>query len=417
MEVVHARCAGLDVHKKIVVACVLTPDKVGADGQPQPVLRRFGTMTAELQELAAWLAEQGVQQVAMESTGVYWQPVWNILEEVGLFALVLVNAHHIKAVPGRKTDIKDAQWLAELLRHGLVRGSFVPDRAQRELRELTRYRTSLIEERVDHVNRLQKTLETANIKLSSVASDVTGVSARAMLRELAAGRTDPEALADLAVGRLRDKLPALQQALAGRFGEHHQYLVPRILATIDYLDGALADLDTQIAERERPFEEAVERLDEIPGVGRRVAETVIAEVGATVDRFPSAQHLASWAGLCPGNHESAGKRLSGKTRKGNAALRRGLVQAAHAAGRSRRTYLGAQYRRLAARRGRKHAAVAVAHSILVIAYHLLARDTRYTDLGPDFFERRTPESTEQQLVRKLERLGNEVTLKKVNKVA
>jgi transposase len=417
MEVVHARCAGLDVHKKLVVACVLTPDTVGADGQPKPVLRRFGTMTAELQELAAWLAEQGVKQVAMESTGVLWQPVWNILEEVEVFELVLVNAHHIKTVPGRKTDIKDAQWLAELLRHGLVRGSFVPDRAQRELRELTRYRTSLIEERVDHVNRLQKTLETANIKLSAVVSDVTGVSARAMLRELAAGRTDAEELAELAVGRLRDKLPALQQALAGRFGAHHQYLVPRILATIDYLDSAIADLDTQIAERERPFEDAVERLDEIPGVGRRVAETVIAEVGATVDRFPSAQHLASWAGLCPGNHESAGKRLSGKTRKGNAALRRGLVQAAHAAGRSRRTYLGAQYRRLAARRGKKRAAVAVAHSILVIAYHLLANQTSYADLGPDFFERRKTDDIEQQLVRKLERLGNEVTLKKVSKVA
>lgn len=413
MEVVYARCAGLDVHKKVVVACALTPERVRADGQPQPVLRRFGTMTGELQELAAWLAEQGVQTVAMESTGVYWQPVWNILEEVGLFDLVLVNAHHIKAVPGRKTDIRDAQWLAELLRHGLVRGSFVPDRAQRELRELTRYRTSLIEERVDHVNRLQKTLETANIKLAAVVSDVTGVSARAMLAQLAAGRTDAKALADLAVGRLRDKLPALEQALAGRFGAHHQYLVPRILMTIDHLDGAIADLDTRIAECERPFADAVERLDEIPGVGRRVAETMIAEVGATVDRFPTAQHLASWAGLCPGNHESAGKRLSGKTRKGNAALRRGLVQAAHAAGRARKTYLGAQYRRLAARRGKKRAAVAVAHSILVIAYHLLAHQTAYQDLGSDFFERRSPASVEQQLVRKLERLGNKVTLEKV----
>lgn len=417
MQVVHARCAGLDVHKKVVVACVLRPDRVGADGQPTPVVQRFGTMTHQLQELAAWLAEHGVKQVAMESTGVFWQPIWNILEEVELFELVLVNAHHIKTVPGRKTDIKDAQWLAELLQHGLVRGSFVPDRAQRELRELTRYRTSLIEERTDHINRLQKTLETANIKLSAVVSDVTGVSARAMLRALAAGRTDAEGLADLAVGRLREKVPELQQALAGRFGAHHQYLVPHILATIDYLDGAIADLDTQIAERERPFEEVVERLDEIPGVGRRAAETVIAEVGATVDRFPSAQHLASWAGLCPGNHESAGKRLSGKTRKGNAPLRRGLVQAAHAAGRSRNTYLGALYRRLAARRGRKRAAVAVAHAILVIAYHLLANQTSYADLGPDFFERRKTSDTEQQLVRKLERLGYHVTIEKIDKVA
>ena len=413
MDVVHARCAGLDVHKKLVVACALTPERVGANGQPAPVIRRFGTMTGELQELAAWLAEQGVQQVAMESTGVYWQPVWNILEEVGLFELLLVNARHIKAVPGRKTDVKDAQWLAELLRHGLVKASFVPDRAQRELRELTRYRTALIEERTDHVNRLQKTLETANIKLSAVVSDVTGVSARAMLAALTAGRTDSEALADLAVGRLRDKLPQLEQALVGRFGAHHQYLVPHILATIDYLDSAIADLDARIAECERPFAEAVERLDGIPGVGRRVAETIIAEVGGTVDRFPTAQHLASWAGLCPGNHESGGKRLSGTTRKGNQALRRALVQAAHAAGRARKTYLGAQFRRLAARRGKKRAAVAVAHSILVIAYHLLKRDTSYTDLGPDFFDRRDPELKERRLIRELERLGNKVTIEKV----
>lgn len=413
MEVVHMRCAGLDVHKQLVVACALTPERVGADGQPQPVLQRFGTMTADLQGLAAWLAEQGVTTVAMESTGVYWQPIWNILEEVGGFTLLLVNARHIKAVPGRKTDIKDAQWLADLTRHGLVRGSFVPDRGQRELRELTRYRTSLIEERADHVNRLQKSLETANIKLAAVASDVTGVSARAMLEQLVAGQTDAAALADLAVGRLRDKLVPLERALAGRFGEHHRFLVPRILATIDHLDETILELDLRIVECTRPCAEAVERLDAIPGVGNRVAETLIAEVGATVDRFPSAQHLASWAGLCPGNHESGGKRLSGATRKGNHALRRALVQAAHAAGRSRRSYLSALYRRLAARRGKQKAAVAVAHAILVICYHLLARQTTYQDLGPDFFERRRQEAIEQQLVRKLERLGNKVTIEKV----
>jgi transposase len=413
MEVVHARCAGLDVHKQSVVACVLTPDVVGAGGQPRPVLRRFSATTAELEALARWLADRGVRQVAMESTGVYWQPVWNILEEHGGFELLLVNAHHIKAVPGRKTDIKDAQWLAELLRHGLVRGSYVPERAQRELRELTRYRTALIEERAAHVNRLQKTLETANIKLASVASDVTGVSARAMLAGLVGGEAEPTVLADLAVGRLRDKLPRLEQALAGRFGDHHRYLVPRILAAIDFLDGEIAELDTRIAEAERPFADAVDRLDEIPGVGRRVAETVIAEVGATVDHFPSAQHLASWAGLCPGNHESAGKRLSGKTRRGNHARRRALVQAAQAAGRARQTYLGAQYRRLAARRGKQRAAVAVARTILVIAYHLLARQTAYTDLGPEYFDRRNTDALERQLVQRLEGLGNKVTLEKV----
>jgi transposase len=414
MRVVHARCAGLDVHKKVIVACGLTAEEVdAATGQPRPQLARFGTMTDDLVALAGWLVERGITTVAMESTGVYWQPVWNVLEEAGGFELLLVNAQHIKAVPGRKTDVQDAQWLAELLRHGLVRGSFVPDRAQRELRELTRYRTALIEERTAHVNRLQKTLESANIKLAAVASDVTGVSARAMLERLVAGCDDPATLADLAVGRLRDKLPALERALTGRFGDHHRYLVPRILAAIDFLDAEIADLDARIAERERPFSDAVERLDTIPGVGRRVAETVVAEVGGTVDRFPTARHLASWAGLCPGNHESAGKRLAGTTRKGNLALRRALVQAAHAAGRARRTYLGAQYGRLAGRRGKRRAAVAVAHSILVIAYHLLARQAAYDDLGPEYFDRRSRDATERQLVRRLESLGNKVTLEKV----
>jgi transposase len=330
MEVVYERCAGLDVHKKSVVACAIVP---GADGRAERTVRRFGTMTADLERLAAWLAERAVAQVAMESTGVYWQPVWNILEEGGRFELLLVNARHIKAVPGRKTDVRDSEWLAELTRHGLVRGSYVPDRAQRELRELARYRTALTEERTAHVNRLQKTLETANVKLASVASDVTGVSARAMLAALVGGEADPAALADLAVGKLRAKLPELERALAGRVGDHHRYLVPRILAAIDFLDGEIADLDARVAELQRPFADAVERVDEIPGVGRRVAEVLLAEVGADVARFPSAKHLASWAGLCPGNHESGGKRLSGRTRTGNRALRRVLVQAAHAAAR------------------------------------------------------------------------------------
>jgi transposase len=414
MEVVNARCAGLDVHKKVIVACGLTPEVVdAATGQPAPQLARFGAMTEDLVALAGWLVERGITTVAMESTGVYWQPVWNILEEAGGFALLLVNAQHIKAVPGRKTDVKDAQWLAELLRHGLVRASFVPDRAQRELRELTRYRTALIEERTAHVNRLQKTLESANIKLAAVASNVTGVSARAMLAQLVAGVDDPAGLAGLAKGRLRDKLPALERALTGRFGDHHRYLVPRILAAIDFLDAEIVDLDARIAECERPFAEAVERLDTIPGVGRRVAEVVIAEVGASVTRFPTAQHLASWAGLCPGNYESAGKRLGGTPRRGNLALRRALVQAAHAAGRARRTYLGAQYGRLAGRRGKKKAAVAVAHSILVIAYHLLARQTAYADLGPDYFDRRDTAATERRLIKRLEQLGNKVTVEKV----
>jgi len=408
MDVIVERAAGLDVHQASIVACVL----IGRPGQkPRKEIRHFGTMTADLEALRDWLRELGVTHVGMESTGVYWKPVHTILE--GHFTLIVANAHHIKAVPGRKTDVKDAQWLAELVRHGLARASFVPDRAQREQRELTRYRTALIEERTAHVNRLQKTLESANIKLGAVASDVTGVSARAILARLVGGDDDPAALAALAVGRLRDKIPQLERALVGRFGDHHRYLVPRILAAIDFLDGEIVDLDARIAELERPFAEAVERLDGIPGVGTRVAETIIAEVGATVDRFPSAQHLASWAGLCPGNHESAGKRLGGKTRKGNAPLRRALVQAAHAAGRARQTYLGAQYRRLAARRGKKRAAVAVAHTILVIAYYLLARQTAYTDLGPDYFDRRNTDAIERQLVNRLERLGNKVTIEKI----
>jgi transposase len=409
MEVVHPRCAGLDVHKKLVVACAIVP---GPDGEPQRTVRRFGTMTADLEALAAWLAEQGVAQVAMESTGAYWQPVWNLLEEHGGVALLLVNARHIKAVPGRKTDVKDAEWLAELLRHGLVRGSFVPDRAQRELRELTRYRTALIQERTAHVNRLHKTLETANVKLASVASDLTGVSARKMLAALVAGDAAPAALADLAVGKLRDKLPALERALDGRFGAHHRYLVPRILAAIDFLDVEIADLDGRIAELERPFGAAVDRVDAIPGVGRRVAEVLIAELGPCPDRFASAAQVASWAGLCPGNHESGGKRLAGTTRKGNRALRRVLVQAAQAAGRTS-SYLGAQYRRLAARRGKKRAAVAVAHSILVISYHLLTRQTPYADLGPIYFDQRDAAAVERRLVKRLERLGYTVALHRV----
>jgi transposase len=407
MDVMVERCAGLDVHEKSVTACAIVP---GADGRPARSIRRFGTMTADLEALAGWLAERAVTQVAMESTGAYWQPVWNILAEHGGFELVLANARDVKAVPGRETDVRDSEWLAELPRHGLVRGSCVPDRAQRELRELTRYRTALGEERTAHVNRLQKTLESANIKLASVASDVTGVSARAMLAELPAGDADPAGLADLAVGRLRAKLPDLERALVGRVTDHRRYLAPRILAAIDFLDAELADLDARVAELERPFADAVARLDGIPGVGRRVAEILVAEVGPAVDRLPSAKHLASRAGLCPGNHESAGKRLRGTTREGNRALRRALVQAAHAAGKARRSYLGALYRRLVARRGAKRAAVAVAHAILVIAYHLLTRGTAYAELGPDYLDRRDAAATERRLVARLEQLGFDVTL-------
>jgi transposase len=405
MRVVHERCCGLDVHKKTVVACVLSP---GAGGEPAAEIRTYATMTGELERLADWLTERGVADVALEATGSSWKPVWNVLEE-RRFTLTLANAQHVKNVPGRKTDVKDAQWLAELLRHGLIRGSFVPDRGQRELRELTRYRTSVTEERTAAVNRLQKVLEGANIKLAAVASDVTGVSARAMLGALVAGSTDAEALAALAVGQLRTKIPELQRALTGRMGAHQRFLLAEQLAHIDFLDERLARLDAEVAARTRPFEEAVARLDTVPGVGRRTAEVLAAEIGTDLARFPTAGHLASWAGMCPGQHESAGKRRSGRTRTGSPALRRILVQAAHAAARSKTTSLGAQYRRLAARRGAKRAAVAVGHAILVIAYHLLTRATVYADLGPTYYDQRDRDRTHRTLVARLEKLGYAVT--------
>ncbi|HET8683664.1 MAG TPA: IS110 family transposase [Micromonosporaceae bacterium] len=408
MEVVYERCCGLDVHKKLVVACLVTP---GAGGVPRKEVRSFGTMTADLLALADWLAGAGCTHVAMESTGVYWKPLYNLLE--GSFALLLVNAQHIKAVPGRKTDVRDCEWIADLLRHGLLRPSYVPDRPQRELRELTRYRASLVRERSAEVNRLQKTLEGANIKLAAVATDVLGKSGREILTELVAGQTDAAALARLARGKLRKKAPELERALVGRFGAHQRFLVARQLAHVDYLDGAIAELSAEIAERLRPFEAELARLDEVPGVGRYTAEVILAELGTDMGRFPTDRHAASWAALCPGNHESAGKRQSGKTRKGNRWLRAALTEAAQAAGRSHGTYLGAQYRRLAARRGKKKAAVAVGHSILVIAYHLLKDGTTYRDLGAQYFDARDQHSVERRLVRRLEALGNKVTIEKV----
>jgi transposase len=345
----------------------------------------------------------------MEATGVYWKPIRNPLEDA--FVLLLVNARHVRQVPGRKTDVRDCEWLADLLRHGLLRGSFVPDRPQRELRELTRYRVSLLRERAAELNRLQKTLEGANIKLAAVASDTLGVSGRRMLEALVAGGADAAALADLAKGRLRKKLPELERALTGRFGAHQRFLVAQQLAHVDDLDAAIAALDAEVAARLRPCAAEVARLDAIPGVGQRTAELLVAEVGTDLRRFPTAGHLASWAGMCPGNHESAGKRLSGRTRKGNRYLRAALVEAAQAAARSRHTYLAAQGRRLTVRRGRKRAMLAVGHSILVIVYHLLTRpDAVYQDLGPHYLDRRDREHLERRLVGRLEALGYRVAL-------
>jgi transposase len=405
MDVVYPRCSGLDVHKKTVVACVIVP---GAKGKPQKAIRTFGTMTDDLLALGDWLAERGVTQVAMESTGVYWQPIWNLLEE--RFTLLLVNAYHVKQVPGRKTDVGDCEWIADLLRHGLLTGSFVPDRSQRELRELTRYRTALMQERAAEVNRLQKTLEGANIKLAAVATDVLGKSGRQILEALVAGGTAAGDLAQLARGRMRDKIPQLERALTGSFRPHQQFMVARHVAFIDDLDELVAQVSAEIAERLRPAEADVELLDEVTGIGRPTAEVWLAEVGSDLERFPTHGHLASWAGLCPGNNESAGKRKSGKTRKGNAALRTALVVAAQAAARKRDSFLSAQYRRLAARRGPKKAIVALAHSLLVIAYHVLKRRVNFADLGPTYFDERNRMSVQRQLVRRLERLGYKVAL-------
>jgi transposase len=405
MEVVHERCCGLDVHKDSVVACLLTR---GAGSERSKEVRSFGTTTDGLLKLSDWLQTARCTHVALESTGVYWKPIYNILE--GQFELLLVNAQHLKAVPGRKTDVLDAEWIADLLQHGLLRGSYVPSAEQRELRELTRYRTSLVQERAREVNRVQKVLEGANIKLGSVVSDVMGVSARAILAELLAGESDPQVLANLARGSLREKRAELQQALKGTLKTHHHLMLTEQLGHIDYLDEVIARLSAEIAEQLRPFDGDIERLDAIPGVSRRTAEVLLAEMGTDMGRFPSAEHLSSWAGMCPGNNESAGKRKSGKTRKGSRWLRQALVEAAHGAAHSKGTYLGTQYAHLARRRGRKKAQIAVGHSIVVIVYHMLSRKEPYQDLGPDYLDKRHSERLERSLVGRLQRLGFQVTL-------
>lgn len=402
MEVVHARCAGLDVHKRVIVACRLTP---GQRGHPVREVVSFRTTTRGLFELSDWLAEAAVTVVAMESTGSFWKPVYNVLE--ASFALVVVNATHLKAVPGRKTDVRDAEWIADLLRHGLLRPSFIPERPERELRELTRYRTTLFQSRTAEVNRIQKVLEGANIKLASVASDVVGASGRAMLEALIAGDEDVEAIAGLARGRMREKHDALVEALEGRMGAHQRFLLRSLLRHLDTIDELLAEVSAEIAARLAPFEAELTRLQTIPGVGRRTAETILSEVGTDMGRFPTSRHLASWAGLCPGNHESAGKSTSGRARKGSPWLRSMLVEAAKAAGRSE-TYLGALHQRLAARRGARRATFAVAHNILVIAYQLLRQGIDYTDLGTGYFDERDRERTVHRLSRRLEALGYQV---------
>lgn len=405
MQRVFDRICGMDVHRDSVAACVRVPD---AAGGRKEVIATFGTMTADLLALRDWLAEHGVTHVAMESTGVFWKPVYYVLESD--FEVLLVNAAHVKNVPGRKTDVKDCAWLAQLLECGLLRPSFVPPPEIRDLRDLTRYRRTLAHERAQQVQRLHKILQDAGIKLSSVASDITGVSGRAMIEALLHGTTDAEVLAELARGRLRAKLPQLRRALVGRFRSHHAFLASEILSLVDAMEESVERVSQQIDEVLRPFAEQVKRLATIPGVSHRTAEVLVAEIGVDMSRFPSARHLASWAGLCPGNNESAGKHGSGKTRKGDPWLRTALVEAALAATRKRGSYLGAHYRRVARRRGHKKAIIAVAHTILVIAYHVLARGRTYEDLGANFFDQRDRERMRDRCVRQLAQMGFDVAL-------
>ena len=374
MDLIHPCCAGLDVHKKTVVACVR---RVASDGRVDRHVRTFGTMTADLLALADWLEAEGVRHVAMESTGVYWKPVFHLLE--GRFEVLLANAHRLKQVPGRKTDVKDAEWIAQLLQFGLLSPSFIPPPPVRELRDLTRQRAQLVRDRTAVVNRVQKVLEDANIKLASVASDPLGVSGRAMIRALIAGEEDADVLAELARKRLRGKIPALRRALHGRVTDHHRFLLRALLGQVESLESLIAQFDDQIGRVLAPFVAATRRLRTIPGVGQQTAEVIVAEIGTDMTKFPSAGHLTSWAGLCPGNDQSAGKRRSGKTTKGSQWLRTALVQAAWAASHTQGTVFSATYRRWAKRLGKKKALVAVARKILVVAYHLLKDQQEYRE--------------------------------------
>jgi transposase len=405
MDVIVERPAALDVHNATVMACVRLP---GEGRRRVEHVAEFQTTVRGLLGLRDWLEAHRVDRVAMEATGVYWKPVWAILED--RFDCLLVNARHVKQVPGRKTDVKDAQWLCQLLEAGLLRASLVPPKPVRTLRNLTRYRKSQIRDRQREMNRLHKVMQDTGIKLDCVATDMMGKSGRAMLDALVSGTTDPRVLADLARGLLRKKLPALQAALEGRFDAEHTLVVGRILAHIDYLDEAIDDLSTAIETQLGPLAPAVELLCTIPGVGRRAAEVIVAETGGDMTAFASAKHLASWAGMCPGNDESAGKRRTGKTRKGSKWLSQTLVECAKSANRSKDTYLGAQYRRLRARRGANKATIAVCHSILTAVWHMLQTGETYTDPGGDFFARRDPERTRRRLVNQLERLGYAVTV-------
>jgi transposase len=407
METIYRRVAGIDVHQKVVWVAVRC---VGPQGDVREEIRSFATMTRDLLRMSDWLTAQDVTHVAMESTGVLWKPVWNLLE--GRLQLLLVNPRELKQVPGRKSDVRDCQWIAQLLQYGLLRSSFVPPRPQRELRDLTRHRAQLTAEHTRIANRIHKMLEDANIKLGAVASDILGKSGRAMLQALLDGERDPAKLADLAKKRLRAKIPQLEEALHGHFTEHHRFMLENLLTHLRQLEEQIERFTARIEERIDPFVDAevMQRLDAIPGVNRTTIENVIAEIGPDMAAFPTPEHLSSWAGMCPGNEESAGKRIRNRTTKGNRWLRRALAEAAWAASHTKDTYLSAQYRRLASRRGKKRALVAVGHSLLVIFHHMLKHQVPYQDLGGDFFNRLEPERLRRYLVKRLETLGYQVVL-------
>lgn len=411
MEVVVERCAGLDVHQKTVMACVRSPRE---GNKRQEKVREFSAFDRGLRELRDWLKAEQVTQVAMEATGIYWRPVWYVLEELDGVEVLVVNARHVKNVPGRKTDVKDAQWLAQLLECGLLKGSFVPTPVMQRLRDLTRYRARLVNDRAREVLRIHKVLEDAGIKLDAVISDVLGVSGRQMLEALIGGERNPEVLANMAKRRMRAKIPELNEALVGRFGDHHARMARHHLDHIDQLDAAIDSLDQEVEGELVPFKRQMTRLETIPGIGQTVAEVVVAEVGVDMSRFPTPQHLASWAGLCPGNYESAGRSKSGRTVKGNAALCSAMCEAAWAASHTKDTYLAAQFKRFARRFGRRSvnkAIFALAHTMIVIVWHVLAHDTDYKELGYDYFQRLDdPEAQKRRLIRQLEALGVKVTL-------
>ena len=399
MDLQHPKCAGLDVHQHTVVACA----RVVAGSTVTHERRTFGTTTAELLALSDWLTAHDCTHVAMESTGVYWKPIWQVLE--GQFALVLANARHIRNIPGRKSDVNDATWIADLLAHGLIRGSFVPPAPVQELRDLTRTRKQLVREITQHTLRIQKTLETANLKLTGLLSNILGVSGRAILHALVAGETDPERLADLVQGRLKASRAALVAALHGRLTAHHRFLLQLHLTQVDALEQAVHDVEERLGHALVPFRTALDRLITMPGVSETVARVVVAEIGFDMARFPTAGHLVSWAGLCPRLDESAGKRLSTRTRPSNPWLKTTLVQAAWAAARTKNTYLRAQFLRLKSRRGPKKAILAVASSMLTAAYHMLKHDLDYRDLGADHFDRRDKTKLANRLIHRLQELG------------